>query len=164
MIISVFGYTQNPARAMPALLPDARDLLLAFSSIAIDDDIMAGATYREKGHDRGRPAPGGGRNVLARLSGERSTPTVIEHDVPHVPDRQVQLADRFADLHGSRMAAHQPQCRFESEPHGEQSAHYEVVHALRDAVAILNEAQDHLDRVARPPGWGIGCRLCARVV
>ena len=43
MIISVFGYARNPARAMPALLPDARDLLLAFSSIAIDDDIMAGA-------------------------------------------------------------------------------------------------------------------------
>jgi uncharacterized protein len=31
------------ARAMPALLPDARDLLSAFSSIAIDDDIVDGA-------------------------------------------------------------------------------------------------------------------------
>jgi predicted nucleic acid-binding protein len=31
------------ARAMPALLPDARDLLSAFSSIAIDDDIVEGA-------------------------------------------------------------------------------------------------------------------------
>jgi predicted nucleic acid-binding protein len=30
-------------RAMPALLPDARDLLSAFSSIAIDDDIVEGA-------------------------------------------------------------------------------------------------------------------------
>lgn len=28
---------------MPALLPDARDLLLAFSGIAIDEDIVAGA-------------------------------------------------------------------------------------------------------------------------
>lgn len=28
------------ARAMPALLPDARDLLAAFSCIAIDDDIV----------------------------------------------------------------------------------------------------------------------------
>jgi hypothetical protein len=28
---------------MPALLPDARDLLLAFASIAIDDDIVEGA-------------------------------------------------------------------------------------------------------------------------
>jgi uncharacterized protein len=31
------------ARAMPTLLPDARDLLLAFSYIAIDDDIVDGA-------------------------------------------------------------------------------------------------------------------------
>ena len=28
---------------MPALLPDARDLLLAFSTIAIDDDVVEGA-------------------------------------------------------------------------------------------------------------------------
>ena len=28
------------ARAMPALIPDARDLLSAFSNIAIDDDIV----------------------------------------------------------------------------------------------------------------------------
>ena len=30
-------------RAMPALLPEARDLLLAFSYIAIDDEIVDGA-------------------------------------------------------------------------------------------------------------------------
>jgi predicted nucleic acid-binding protein len=35
--------TRAVTRAMPALLPDARDLLLAFSSIAIDDDIVEGA-------------------------------------------------------------------------------------------------------------------------
>lgn len=35
--------TRSVARAMPALLPDARDLLLAFSCIAIDDDIVEGA-------------------------------------------------------------------------------------------------------------------------
>lgn len=35
--------TRAVARAMPALLPDARDLLLAFSCIAIDDDIVEGA-------------------------------------------------------------------------------------------------------------------------
>jgi uncharacterized protein len=35
--------TRAVARAMPALLPDARDLLLAFSTIAIDDDIVEGA-------------------------------------------------------------------------------------------------------------------------
>jgi predicted nucleic acid-binding protein len=36
--------TRAVARAMPALLPDARDLLFAFSSIAIDDDIVEGTT------------------------------------------------------------------------------------------------------------------------
>jgi uncharacterized protein len=35
--------TRAVARAMPALLPDARDLLLAFSCVAIDDDIVEGA-------------------------------------------------------------------------------------------------------------------------
>jgi hypothetical protein len=35
--------TRAVARAMPALLPDARDLLMAFSCIAIDDDIVEGA-------------------------------------------------------------------------------------------------------------------------
>ena len=35
--------TRAVARAMPALLPEARDMLLAFSCIAIDDDIVEGA-------------------------------------------------------------------------------------------------------------------------
>jgi predicted nucleic acid-binding protein len=35
--------TRTVMRATPALLPDARDLLLAFSCIAIDDDIVEGA-------------------------------------------------------------------------------------------------------------------------
>jgi len=35
--------TRAVARAMPALLPDAQDLLLAFSCIAIDQDIVEGA-------------------------------------------------------------------------------------------------------------------------
>ncbi len=35
--------TRAVIRAMPALLPDARDLLLAFSFVAIDDDIVEGA-------------------------------------------------------------------------------------------------------------------------
>jgi uncharacterized protein len=35
--------TRAVARAMPALLPDARDLLAAFSYIAIDDDIVEAA-------------------------------------------------------------------------------------------------------------------------
>jgi uncharacterized protein len=35
--------TRAVTRAMPALLPDARDLLTAFSYIAIDDDIVEAA-------------------------------------------------------------------------------------------------------------------------
>lgn len=35
--------TRAVLRGMPALLPDASDLLLAFSYVAIDDDIVAGA-------------------------------------------------------------------------------------------------------------------------
>ncbi len=35
--------TRAVARVRPALLPDARDLLLAFSTIAIDDEIVEGA-------------------------------------------------------------------------------------------------------------------------
>jgi len=35
--------TRAVTRAMPALLPDARDLLSAFSYIAIDDDFVEGA-------------------------------------------------------------------------------------------------------------------------
>jgi uncharacterized protein len=35
--------TRAVIRVMPALLPDARDLLLAFSTIAIDEDVVEGA-------------------------------------------------------------------------------------------------------------------------
>ena len=35
--------TRAVARAMPALLPEARDLLTAFSCIAIDDDVVGAA-------------------------------------------------------------------------------------------------------------------------
>jgi predicted nucleic acid-binding protein len=35
--------TRAVTRAMPALLPDARELLSAFSIIAIDDDVVDGA-------------------------------------------------------------------------------------------------------------------------
>lgn len=35
--------TRVVTRAMPALLPDARDLLTAFSYIAIDNDVVEGA-------------------------------------------------------------------------------------------------------------------------
>jgi uncharacterized protein len=42
--------TRAVARVRPALLPDARDLLLAFSYIAIDEDIVDGAVIEP---DRG---------------------------------------------------------------------------------------------------------------
>jgi hypothetical protein len=49
------------------------------------------------------------RNALARLpSGRRIRLAEIEHDVPDIPDRQVQLADGVLDLPGSRMIAQQP--------------------------------------------------------
>ena len=55
-------------------------------------------------------APGSTRKALiARLpSGRRIRLAEIEHDVPDIPDRQVQLADGVLDLPGSRMVAHQP--------------------------------------------------------
>jgi uncharacterized protein len=46
--------TRAVARVMPALLPDARDLLLAFSYIAIDDEIVDGAVSEP---DRGLRSP-----------------------------------------------------------------------------------------------------------
>jgi predicted nucleic acid-binding protein len=35
--------TRAVGRAVPALLPEARDLLLAFSCVAMDDDVVEGA-------------------------------------------------------------------------------------------------------------------------
>ena len=88
---------------------------------------------------------------------------VIEHDVPDIPDRQVQLGDGFLDLPGSRMAADQPQGRFESEPSREQPVHHEVGQACGDAVAIPHQEKSRLRPVAWPPGWGITRRPYARL-
>ncbi len=52
------------ARAMPTLLPDARDLLLAFSYVAIDDDIVEGATNEP---DRMLRSPGAIHLATARI-------------------------------------------------------------------------------------------------
>ena len=76
--------------------------------------------------------------VLDSTSRLLTMPTVIEHNVPDVPDRQVKLADGFPDLAGSGMIAHQSQRRFERQSCGEQPAHHDVVHARRDAIAILH--------------------------
>lgn len=53
-------------RARPPLLPDARDLLLAFSSIAIDDDIVEGAMNEP---DRGLRSLGAIHLATARILG-----------------------------------------------------------------------------------------------
>ena len=59
--------TRTVARAMPALLPGARDLLLAFSVIAIDDDIVEGAMNEP---DRGLRSLDAIHLATARLLGE----------------------------------------------------------------------------------------------
>ena len=59
--------TRAVTRAMPALLPDARDLLLAFSSVAIDDDIVKGAMNEP---DRGLRSRDAIHLATARILGE----------------------------------------------------------------------------------------------
>src|SRR5271165_1457566 len=117
------------------------------------------------GQGTGRTGAAGQRPALAWLSsGERIRLLVIEHDVPDIPDRQLQLADGFPDLPGSRMAADQPQGRFQSEPRGEQPAHHEVVHVPGDPVAVPHQEHSRLRPVARPTGRGITRRPDARLV
>ena len=89
---------------------------------------------------------------------------MIEHDIPNIPDRQVQLADGFPDLPGSRTVADEPQGRFEREPRGEQRAHHDVGHARGDAIAILHQEQSRIRPVARATGRGIARRRYARLV
>jgi uncharacterized protein len=55
------------ARAMPALLPDALDLLLAFSTVAIDDEIVDGAMNEP---DRRLPSLDAIHLATARALGE----------------------------------------------------------------------------------------------
>jgi predicted nucleic acid-binding protein len=59
--------TRAVTRAMPALLPDARDLLLAFSFVAIDDDIVEAAMNEP---DRGLRSPDAIHLATARILGE----------------------------------------------------------------------------------------------
>lgn len=56
--------TRAVMRAMPALLPDARDLLQAFSCIAMDDDIVEGAMNEP---DRGLRSPDAIHLATARI-------------------------------------------------------------------------------------------------
>jgi uncharacterized protein len=59
--------TRAVTRALPALLPDARDLLLAFSFVAIDDDIVEAATNEP---DRGLRSLDAIHLATARILGE----------------------------------------------------------------------------------------------
>ncbi len=59
--------TRAVTRAMPALLPDARDLLLAFSFVAIDDDIVEAAMNEP---DRGLRSRDAIHLATARVLGE----------------------------------------------------------------------------------------------
>ena len=106
---------------------------------------------------RGRRPPGRARNALARRpAGGRIRLPVIEYDVPDVPDRQVQLAEGFADLASSpAMAVDQPQGRFQGQSRREDPVDHDIVQGPGDAVAILHQAQDHLRRVACPAGRGV---------
>jgi len=59
--------TRAVIRAMPALMPDARDLLSAFSYIAIDNDIVEGAMNEP---DRGLRSLDAIHLATARILGE----------------------------------------------------------------------------------------------
>ena len=59
--------TRAVSRALPTLLPDARDLLLAFSFVAIDDDIVEGAMNEP---DRGLRSRDAIHLATARILGE----------------------------------------------------------------------------------------------
>ena len=59
--------TRAVTRVMPVLLPDARDLLLAFSCIAIDEDIVEGAMNEP---DRGLRSLDAIHLATARVLGE----------------------------------------------------------------------------------------------
>jgi hypothetical protein len=59
--------TRAVTRAMPALLPDARDLLSAFSYIAIDDEVVEGAMNEP---DRGLRSLDAIHLATARILGE----------------------------------------------------------------------------------------------
>jgi len=65
--LSRIELTRAVTRALPALLPDARDLLLAFSFVAIDDDIVQGAMNEP---DRGLHSLHAIHLATARILGE----------------------------------------------------------------------------------------------
>jgi hypothetical protein len=76
--------TRAVARVMPALLPDARDLLLAFSYIAIDEEIVEGAMSE----------PGRGLRSLEAI--HLATARILASDLDAIvsyDDRLIKVAD-----------------------------------------------------------------------
>ena len=76
--------TRAVLRAMPALLPAARDLLLAFSSITMDDDVVEGAMNEP---DRGLHSLDAIHLATARILGE-DLDAIVSYD-----DRLLRAAD-----------------------------------------------------------------------
>jgi predicted nucleic acid-binding protein len=68
--------TRAVTRAMPALLPDARDLLSAFSYIATDDDVVEGAMNEP---DRGLRSLDAIHLATARILGDDLT-AIVSYD------------------------------------------------------------------------------------
>jgi predicted nucleic acid-binding protein len=76
--------TRAVTRVMPVLLPDARDLLRAFSYVAIDDDIVDGAMNEP---DRGLRSPDAIHLATARIFGDELD-GLVSYD-----DRLLRAAD-----------------------------------------------------------------------
>ena len=76
--------TRAVLRAIPALLPAARDLLLAFSSITMDDDVVEGAMNEP---DRGLRSLDAIHLATARILGE-DLDAIVSYD-----DRLLRAAD-----------------------------------------------------------------------
>jgi uncharacterized protein len=68
--------TRTVTRALPAMLPDARDLLSAFSYIAIDNDIVEGAMNEP---DRGLRSLDAIHLATARILG-RDLSAIVSYD------------------------------------------------------------------------------------
>jgi hypothetical protein len=99
----------------------------------------------------------GTRNALARRPARgRIRLMVIEHDVPDVPDRQVQLAEGVPDFaYGPAVAVEQPERCFQGQSRREDPVDHDIVQGARDAVPIPHQDQGHLPRIACPPGPGV---------
>jgi predicted nucleic acid-binding protein len=76
--------TRAVTRVMPALLPEARDLLSAFSYISMDDDVVEGAMNEP---DRGRRSLDAIHLATARILGSDLT-AIVSYD-----DRLLKAAE-----------------------------------------------------------------------